>query len=88
MPKRHHQFNYDETFDLHGLGVDEAMRIVERFVYTSPGKSAAIIHGRGDGILKQAIREALRTNPCVAEMLLGEDFNMPGGDGVTVVYTK
>ncbi len=89
MSRRPQQFNFDETIDLHGLSADDALREVERFVYSLPGrKSVAFIHGRGDGVLKQTIRAALQTNPCVDETLYGEDYNFPGGDGVTVVYTK
>lgn len=89
MPRRHSQFNFDDTLDLHGMSADDALREVERFVYSLPGrKSLAIIHGRGDGILKQTIRDALRGNLCVEDVLFGEDYNLPGGDGVTVVYTK
>jgi len=42
-----------------------------------------IIHGKGTGALRRAVREALAHHPLVAEMRPGEQGE--GGDGVTVV---
>jgi DNA mismatch repair protein MutS2 len=44
-----------------------------------------IIHGRGTGALRQAIREHLAGHPLVASAASGEG---PGGEGVTVVEIK
>ena len=41
-----------------------------------------IIHGKGTGALRQAVRDELRSHPLVSEFRTGE--NNEGGEGVTV----
>ena len=45
-----------------------------------------IIHGKGTGVLRQAIRNALKKHPLVASFETGLEGE--GGDGVTVVKFK
>ncbi len=80
---------YDVRVDLHGMFCEEAMRKVEKTVCSNPGSSILVIHGHGSGILRNAVRNALRTNklPKVRSYVFGEDINAPGLDGVTVIYT-
>jgi len=42
-----------------------------------------IIHGKGTGSLRKAVREALRDNPVVSAIESGQEGE--GGDGVTIV---
>ena len=49
-------------------------------------KEIRIIHGRGEGILRTAIRDMLKRNPHVSEFKRA-DYN-GGGDGVTEVILK
>ena len=79
---------YDIRLDLHGMFAEEAMKLVERTLFTNPGCSILVIHGHGSGVLRHAVREALAAKRLPAKAyVFGEDINAPGLDGVTVVYT-
>ena len=80
---------YDIRIDLHGMYSEEAMRLVERTITSNSGCSILVIHGLGSGILRNAVRGALKAHrfPNVRMYVFGEDINAPGLDGVTVVYT-
>lgn len=80
-------FHYDMEIDFHGYYPEDAIRELEELIYANESSSFMIIHGRGDGVLKKALRDFLRSNRYVRELHFGEDINIPGGDGVTVVYT-
>jgi DNA mismatch repair protein MutS2 len=70
--------------DLRGMRVDEAISRVDEAlndaVLDGVG-SIRIIHGKGTGALRQAIREYLGGHPLVISAENGEG---PGGDGITV----
>ena len=70
--------------DLRGLRVDEALSRVDEALNDAALDGAAsvrIIHGKGTGALRQAIREYLGGHPLVISAQNGEG---PGGDGITV----
>ncbi len=72
--------------DLRGLRADEALRELEKHLeaaYLSGMPFVRVIHGKGTGSLRKAVREALRDNPVVSAVESGQDGE--GGDGVTVV---
>jgi DNA mismatch repair protein MutS2 len=72
--------------DLRGLRAEEAIRQVERHLeaaYLAGMPFTRIIHGKGTGSLRKAVREALRGNPVVRTVESGQEGE--GGDGVTVV---
>jgi len=72
--------------DLRGLRADEAIRELEKHVeaaYLAGMPFTRIIHGKGTGSLRKAVREALRDNPLVSTVESGRDGE--GGDGVTVI---
>ena len=77
--------NVGIELDIRGQRVDEAVSRVEQWLNdaaldgTSPLR---IIHGKGTGALRQAVREYLAGHPLVVSTASGEG---PGGDGVTVV---
>jgi DNA mismatch repair protein MutS2 len=74
--------------DLRGLRVDEALARVDTALNDTvlDGATALrIIHGKGTGALRRAIREYLADHPLVATATNGEG---PGGDGVTVVEIR
>jgi len=72
--------------DLRGLRAEEALRELEKHLeaaYLAGLPFTRIIHGKGTGSLRKAVREALRDNPVVSAVESGQDGE--GGDGVTVV---
>ena len=69
-----------------GQNVDEAQRIVERFLdqaFLSGAKRIRIVHGTGMGILRRELRAWLRTQPHVTSIT--EPPHNLGGTGVTEV---
>ena len=79
--------NYDIEIDLHGFYFDDAVRKLESVIYFAPpGYSILIIHGVGGGTLREKIREYIRNNSFISDYYYGEDLNLPGGVGSTVIY--
>ena len=77
----------DNTVDLRGMRVDEALERMELFLdslYRASVHGAYIIHGHGTGALKRAVRELLPTSRYVRKYRAGERGE--GGDGVTVAF--
>lgn len=71
--------------DLRGLTVDDMLGELDRYLdtaYLAGLPFVRIIHGKGTGALRQAVREELRSHPLVGEFRAGE--NNEGGEGVTV----
>ncbi|MBV71345.1 MAG: hypothetical protein CMH52_08340 [Myxococcales bacterium] len=76
----------DNTLDLRGTRVSDALTRVEQFLDMCFGRdfgSAFIIHGHGTGALKKEVRSWLRSSPYVSEQRPG--LRHEGGDGVTAV---
>ena len=74
--------------DLRGLRVDAAIIRVDTALNDAAldgAPSVRIIHGKGTGALRQAVREHLDGHPLVASIESGEGA---GGDGVTNVDIK
>lgn len=72
-----------------GMTVDEALPIVEQYLdqaYRAGYDSVAVIHGRGEGILRKEVQELCRRIKYVAEHNLGGPNE--GGYGVTIVRFK
>ena len=78
----------DPEMDLRGLRVDEALDRVETALNDAALDGVSllrIIHGRGTGALRRAIREHLDGHPLVSGATNGEGS---GGDGVTVAHLR
>ena len=72
--------------DMRGMRVDEALAVVDKYLddaVLSGLPRARIIHGKGTGALREAVRDQLRQDRRVASIRPGEAGE--GGDGVTVV---
>mgnify|MGYP000972408074 CR=1 FL=1 len=74
------------TIDLHGLTVEDALRKLHGPLYSTRFRSIRVIHGRGSGALKNAVRDFLRDCGLPLQVIYGEDLNLPGRDGITLVY--
>ena len=72
--------------DVRGKRSEEAMSEVESFIDSailSNAPEVKIIHGKGDGILRQLIRSQLRRHSHIAG--LSDEHADRGGDGATIV---
>lgn len=72
-----------------GKNLEEAISVVEKYLddsLLSGLKTVTIIHGRGEGTLRQGIREMLKGNTNV-KSFENAPYNA-GGDGATVVHMK
>jgi DNA mismatch repair protein MutS2 len=72
-------------FDMRGARVEEGLEQLERYLdnaYLARLPWVRIIHGKGTGALREAVRNLLRRHPAVGEFRSGGDGE--GGDGVTV----
>ncbi|MBF6589381.1 MAG: endonuclease MutS2 [Ktedonobacterales bacterium] len=72
--------------DLRGWRVEDGLEEVERYIhnaYMAGMPFVRILHGKGTGALRQAIRQQLAHHPLVRSCASAEAKN--GGDGITVV---
>lgn len=83
---RQRQLNFKQEIDVRGMRVDEALQAVTYFMDDAIQFNASrvrILHGTGNGILRQYIRQYLDTVPSV-KSFSDEDVRF-GGAGITVV---
>ncbi|HEY7984910.1 MAG TPA: endonuclease MutS2 [Ktedonobacterales bacterium] len=76
----------DMQLDVRGWRVEAMLTELEQYVqdaYLSGMPSVRILHGKGTGALRQAVREQLAREPFVSEYASAP--NAEGGDGITVV---
>ena len=69
--------------------LDDARMEMEKYLddaYLAGLRSVTVVHGRGEGILKKGLRDALKHNRCV-KSFKGAPYNQ-GGEGATVVELK
>jgi DNA-nicking Smr family endonuclease len=74
------------TLDLHAINRETARTLLLAFIDQRPGTCVRIIHGQGEGILKQCIRAWLAEHPAV----LGFTESLPkhGGSGALWVLLR
>lgn len=77
---------FDSKIDIRGLRMEEAVKMVETFVdkaLMANSTQLKIIHGKGNGILRKAVKKKLRDYRVPME--LSHPNPEDGGDGVTIV---
>ncbi len=76
-----------QEIDLRGRTIDEALPLVDTFLDHSSRSGRGrvrVIHGKGTGTLRRAVRELMERHPLVAKF---ETAPPPeGGEGVTIAY--
>ena len=78
--------NFNATLDVRGLRGDEAMQAVQEFVDEAVMldiSDGRVLHGKGNGILRELVRSYLKTIPDVSNFA-DEQLQM-GGSGITVI---
>jgi DNA mismatch repair protein MutS2 len=73
--------------DLRGMRVEDALDKIEDYLeqgFLAGIPFGRIIHGKGTGVLRQAIRQVLKGSPHVKRWEIGGEKD--GGDGVSVVF--
>ena len=81
-----HKLNFHQDLDVRGMRGDEALNAVQHFIDDAilVGMSRVrILHGKGNGILRQLIRQYLQTVPNVTSCK--DEHVQFGGAGITVV---
>lgn len=77
------------SINLIGKNLDDARMEMEKYLddaYLAGLKSVTIVHGRGEGILKKGLRDALKHNRAV-KSFRSAPYNQ-GGEGATIVELK
>jgi len=75
--------------DLRGMRRDEALERLEQYLEDASLAglpNARIVHGKGTGTIRQAVRETLRSSQFVARFAAESDSS--GGDGATQLWFK
>lgn len=73
--------------DLRGKRIEEAIELLDRYVdaaYTAGLPFGRIIHGKGTGRLREAVRDFLKNHALISKVTQGQ--NNEGGAGVTVIH--
>ncbi len=79
----------EDSIDLHTFAPKEAVSVVEAYLEEAARKGFSevrIIHGRGTGVQRQAVRSALSRNPLVEAFADAPPH--AGGWGATVVRLR
>jgi len=90
-PKPARPRDLDNTLDVRGMRVDDALSMTESFLDTMFGRSEPIgyiLHGVGSGALRDAIRTHLDAHAGHYVDKLRGGTSEEGGDRLTVVYLK
>jgi len=72
--------------DLHAMTVDEALPVIHEYLndaFLAGMKEVRIVHGKGTGVLRQAVMRELKGHPLVKTYRIGDRFE--GSTGATVV---
>lgn len=80
----------DLELDMRGMRAEESLDLLEKqldtMMETGDDRPLRIIHGKGTGALRMAVKKYLSESPYIGEFRTGEQSE--GGDGVTVAKLK
>ena len=77
---------FDTRIDIRGLRMEEAIKMVESFIdkaLMTNSNHLTIIHGKGNGVLRKAVKKKLRDYNVAMELKHANPED--GGDGVTLI---
>jgi DNA mismatch repair protein MutS2 len=77
------------SINVRGSILDDALMDVDKYLddaYIAGLKEVTVIHGRGEGILRDGLHQMLKSHKHVSKFRKGA-YN-EGGDGVTVIQLK
>jgi DNA mismatch repair protein MutS2 len=81
------KINFKSEIDIRGKRAEEAISIIQEFIDKAimfEKNELRILHGKGNGILKEIIRSYLKSEPMVKSF---KDEHVDfGGAGITVIY--
>jgi DNA mismatch repair protein MutS2 len=83
------KLHFRPEIDIRGQRVEEAIKTVSEFIDEAvmvDAREVRILHGKGDGILRQVIREYLNTTGLVKKM--HDEHVQMGGAGITVIQLE
>ena len=78
--------NVESEIDLHRHTVDEALPRLNDYLYQSflsGVRTVCVSHGKGTGVLRQAVQRELKNSTLVKSFRYGK--RSEGGNGVTIV---
>lgn len=81
--------SFQPKLDIRGMRMEEALRIVEAFIdqaLMTGTTNLRILHGKGDGVLRKAVRAKLREYQ--VDMAIRHPEPELGGDGITLVEIR
>ncbi len=81
-----HRASFNAKIDLRGMRRDDALATLEKFVdeaLINGSSHLEILHGKGDGILRKAVRMKLKEYPAISS--IKHPPSERGGDGITLV---
>jgi DNA mismatch repair protein MutS2 len=82
-------FGVPDEIHLRGLTVDEALPELDKYLddaYLAGRRTVRIIHGKGTGALREAVRRYLRQHPHIASFEYAQAIE--GGIGATVAQMR
>ena len=83
---RQRKLNFKQEIDVRGMRADEALQAVMYFIDDAQMvnvEQVRILHGTGTGVLRQLIRQYLKTIPGINS--IADEHVQFGGAGITVV---
>lgn len=89
IPLHEKRVHFNNVLDIRGKRVEEALPLLDQFIDTAlllGETEVKILHGKGEGILRKAVRDKLKTWPQVASV--ADEHVEQGGSGITLVVLK